>query len=109
MIIRDPSDLLTYLVKTGPITLEELVIRTDTEMSDVASDLVHLIDSGDVEVEGNQSAVKEALKRFEEGSSRGAEFGPSSVRGDFFAALAASDAQTAKLRLSSRGFRKVRP
>lgn len=104
MVLRDPSDLLSYLAETGPLTVDELATRTSTPLSEFARTLKDLIDSGSIQVEGNQAALETVLASYEEQDH---DVGPHTVRGDFFNALAAQDAGEAKLRLSFKAFRRA--
>lgn len=52
MIVQKPSDLLAYLSDTGPISLEDLVIRSGSDAGEVIQDLAQLVQSGEVEVAG---------------------------------------------------------
>ena|ERR1700676_4515428 len=108
MLPRNSSDLLSYLVDTGPLTVDELATRTSTPLSEFARELKALIDSGDIEVEGNQTALQAVLAGYEEpANDTERDFGPHNVRRDFFQALAAQDAADAKLRLSFKAFRRA--
>ena len=104
MIVKDPEDLLSYLITTGPITLDELATRTSSGIPNFAQLLLGLLDKGDVVVEGNAAAVRDILS----GTDSAAPSGRGDVRGDFFDALKAQDLHEAKLQLSGQGFKKAR-
>src|SRR5262249_44370828 len=81
MFILRPSDLVSVLSKTGPISVEDLVTRTGTNLSELARDLDLLIDRGDVEVEGGKKdSLKEVLSQFQKRRNEEAiSFRPGSV------------------------------
>jgi hypothetical protein len=115
MDIDRPEDLLSLLGETGPISVEDLVTRTGTDLSKVATDLENLIEAGDIDVEKGRGetlrALRLVLSEFKTPKEKEGEqlsFGPGSVRRDFFNALKNQDAYEAKVSLSPRGFRKVK-
>lgn len=105
MVVTKPDDLLQYLAHTGPITVDELATRTSSELGEFASDLLGLIEAGDVEIVEGDAKVFQSVLTAARTRSNGY---PAGVRSDFFRALEAQEAHDTKLGLSSRGFRKAR-
>jgi hypothetical protein len=99
-------DIVEYLLKTGPISLGDLVTRLP-DLSGILKNLIDLEDRGEIDIKGKREVLRDLTHVAEE--SQQISNNPDSARQQFFERFKdMPEASEIRVLLSESGFRKMR-